>query len=89
MHLEVGVCPMVESAKTKWINLEEDERAAFNYAFADAILHAEKIADHHYYRFRSHRGIVDIHWFRIGHAVFHIAVFRNYAPIILDIAWLT
>ena len=80
MHLEVGICPMIASAKSKWANLEEDERVALNYAFTDAILHAERIAEHQYYALQLRRGIVHIHWFRIGHAVFHIAVFGNYEP---------
>jgi hypothetical protein len=89
MHLEVDICPMVESAKKKWGCFEEDERAALNYAFTDALLHTERIAEHQYYSLRSRRGIVHIHWFRIGHAIFHIAMFRNYVPIIIDIGWIT
>ena len=27
--------------------------------------------------------------FGIGHAVFHIAMFRDYVPIIIDIGWVT
>jgi hypothetical protein len=80
---------MIASARTKWGCLEEDEREAFNYAFTDAIFHFERIADHQYYALRLRRGVVHIHWFRIGHAVFHMAIFRNYVPIIIDIGWLT
>jgi hypothetical protein len=89
MHLEVDICPMIASAKQKWGCLEEDERTALSYAFTDAILHMEKIAEHHHYPLRLRRGIVHIHWFRIGHAVFHIAMFRDYVPIIIDIGWVT
>jgi hypothetical protein len=37
MHLEVDICPMIDSAKEKWGCLEEDKRVALNYAFTDAI----------------------------------------------------
>ncbi len=89
MHLEVDICPMIGSAKKKWGLFEEDERAALNCAFTDAILHMERIAEHRQYPLRLRRGIVHIHWFRSGHAVFEIAAFRNYVPIIIDIGWLT
>ena len=89
MHLEVDICPMIASAKQKWGCLEEYERAAFNHEFTNALLHRERIAEHRCYPLRLRRGIVYIHWFRIGHAVFLIAVFRNYPPVIIDIAWLT
>lgn len=89
MHLEVDIYPMIASAKEKWGCLEEDERLAANYAFTDAILHIERVAEYRYYSLRLRRGIVHMHWFRIGHAIFEITVFRNYCPIITDIGWLT
>jgi hypothetical protein len=49
----------------------------------------ERIAEHHHYPLQLRRGIVDIHWFRIGHAVFHMAMFRDYVPIIIDVGWIT
>jgi hypothetical protein len=88
MYLEVDICPMVESTKRKWGSFEDDEREALNYAFTDAIMHVEKVAEHRHYPVRLRRGVVHIHWFRIGHAVFEIALFRNYLPIIIDMAWL-
>jgi hypothetical protein len=89
MNLEVDICPMIISAKKKWESIEDDERTALNYAFTDAICHFERIAEYRHYSLRLRRGIVHMHWFRIGHAIFEIAVFRNYCPIIIDIAWVT
>ena len=88
-HLGVEDCPMISSAATKWGCLDEDERAALNYAFYDAIIHIEKVAEHRFYLLRLRRGIVHVHWFRIGHAIFEMAIFRSYPPIITDIAWVT
>ena len=74
MHLEVDICPMIDSAKEKRGCLEEDERVALNYAFTDAILHFERIAEYRHYSLRLRRGVVHMHWFRIGHAIFEIAI---------------
>ena len=89
MYLKANICPMIESAKIKWGRFEDDEREALNYALTDAIMHVERVAEHWHYPVRLRRGVVHIHWFRIGHAVFEIALFRNYLPIIIDIAWIT
>jgi hypothetical protein len=69
MYLEIDICPMIESAKRKWGSLEDDEREALNYAFTNAIMHVERVAKHRQYPVRLRRGVVHIHWFRIGHAV--------------------
>jgi hypothetical protein len=88
-HLGVKDCHMTSSAATKWSCLDEDERAALNYAFYDAIMHIRKVAEYRFYLLRLQRGIVHMHWFRIGHAIFEMAIFRNCPPIITDIAWVT
>jgi hypothetical protein len=75
--------------KEKLGEFRRRERAALNYAFTDAILNVERVAEHRHYPVRLRRGVVHIHWFRVGHAVFEIALFRNYHPIIIDIGWLT
>jgi hypothetical protein len=89
MHLGVEDCPMTSSAARKWGCLEEGERAALNYALNEAILHAQRVAEYRYQLLRLRRGIAHIHWFRIGHAIFQIAVFKNFPAIITDIGWVT
>jgi hypothetical protein len=54
-HLGVEDCPMISSAATKWGSLDEDERAALNYAFYDAIMRVEKVAEHRFYLLRLRR----------------------------------
>jgi hypothetical protein len=89
MRLGVEDCPMTSTAARKWIDLDEGERAALNYAFSDAILHTQRVAEYRVWLLRLRRGIVHVHWFRIGHAIFEIAIFRNFPPIITDIGWVT
>jgi hypothetical protein len=80
---------MTSSTARKWECLEEDERAALNYALNEAILHTQRIAEYRCQLLRLRRGIAHIHWFRIGHAMFQITVFKNFPAIITDIGWVT
>jgi hypothetical protein len=89
MHLEVEHCAITSFAARKWGCLGEGERAALNYALNDAIFRTKLVAEYRYQSLRLRRGIAHIHWFRIGHAIFEIAIFRNFPAIITDIGWVT
>jgi hypothetical protein len=89
MHLEVEHYPMTSSATRKWVCLGEGEQAALNYVLNDAILHIQRVAEYRHQLLRLRRGIAHVHWFRIGHAMFEIAILKNFPPIITDIGWVT
>jgi len=76
---------MVPSLKKKWHSMCEDARVTLEVAFRDGITRPIIVPMHFSYTRNVLGYDVEFHHFRVGYAVFVVALIENFPPILWDV----